>query len=76
MLINLINKITIFDEKIEVRYRIRFDNFIENHYNNTDGDSYAGGGNYDDSGELCLAGVQSDLSLCQEFAQRETLAKI
>lgn len=36
MLINLINKIMIFDDKIEVKYRIRFDNFVENHYTNTD----------------------------------------
>lgn len=76
MLINLINKITIFDEKIEVRYRIRFDNFIENHYNTTDRDSCAGGGSYAESGELCLAGVQSNLSLYPQFAQRVTLAKI
>ena len=36
MIINLINKITIFDEKIEVKYRLKFDNFEKNHYNNTD----------------------------------------
>ena len=36
MIINLINKITIFDEKIEVKYGLKFDNFEKNHYNNTD----------------------------------------
>lgn len=33
MLINLINKITIFDEKIKVKYKLKFDNFENNHYN-------------------------------------------
>ncbi|MBP3631165.1 MAG: hypothetical protein J6J23_06755, partial [Clostridia bacterium] len=31
-----INKITIFDEKIEVKYRLKFDNFEKNHYNSID----------------------------------------
>ena len=36
MIINLINKITIFDEKIEVKYSLKFDNFEKNHYNSID----------------------------------------
>ncbi len=35
MLINLIKKITIFEEQIEVKYCLKFDNFENNHYNNT-----------------------------------------
>lgn len=74
MLINLINKITVFDEKIEVNYRIRFENFDEMVYN----DSV----NSDNGGSVCnivqngASGKILDNFLCNQFAQSATLATI
>lgn len=72
MLIDLINKITIYDEKIEVRYNIKFDNFEKNHYTTTD--EYLHGDNL--SVELCPTNIQQGVSLCLPFAQRVTQAKM
>lgn len=72
MLIDLINKITIYDEKIEVRYNIKFDNFEKNHYTTTDG--YLHGDNL--PVELCPTDIQQGVSLCLPFAQRVTQAKM
>ena len=59
MLINLIDKITMFEEEIDVRYSIRFDSFEENEYNER-----ADGG--------CDA---EWAFLYSEFAQRDTQAR-
>ena len=64
MLINLINKITIFDEKIEVKYKLKFDNFENNHYNKKSDCAI----NSNNSPAV-------DFS-CQGFAQRGILAKM
>jgi len=59
MLINLIDKITMREEEIEVEYSIRFDNFREKEYNNrVDGESDA-----------------EQAFLYSEFAQRDTQAR-
>ena len=62
MLINLINKITIFDEKIEVKYKLKFDNFENNKYNEKSG--------YSDENDF------NKVFLCHGFAQREAQAKM
>ena len=64
MLINLINKITIFDEKIEVKYKLKFDNFENNHYNKK-------------SDCVIISNNSPTVEFsCQGFAQRGILAKI
>lgn len=72
MLIDLINKITIYDEKIEVRYNIKFDNFEKNHYTTTDEYLHVDGSDC----EFCPSDMQQDVSLCLPFAQSVTQAKI
>ena len=73
MLINLINKITVYDEKIEVQYHIRFDNYMENSYTNKDNDIvYNTNTDTKSNGYL----VQDNLSLCPQFAQKITQPKI
>lgn len=73
MLINLINKITVFDDKIEVKYKIRFDKDGDLDYN--DNDFTDGSMVGTDSGQLASDGAKSDF-FCQTLAQRGTLARM
>ena len=64
MLINLINRITMYDEKVEVKYMLKFDNFEKNQYNST-------------NGEVIITNPDANLmNFCPQFAQKGTLAKI
>ena len=72
MLINLINKITIFDEKIEVKYKLKFDNFEKNPYNSKELQECNNYGTEQFSGSL----MDNQGFLCPEFAQNGTLARI
>ena len=64
MLINLINRITMYDEKVEVKYMLKFDNFEKNQYNST-------------NGEVIITNPDANLmNFCPQFAQKGTLAKM
>ncbi len=63
MLINLINRVTVYDEEIEVKYSIRFDKIDETEYYNK-----VIGGNDNDS--------PAEGFSCQGFAQRGTQSRL
>ena len=79
MLINLINKITVFDEKIEINYKIRFDNLDDFDYNGSIGDcDISPTGLKGGSDGSCTQQTQQQdglkAFLCQQFAQSVTQA--
>lgn len=76
MIINLIEKIIVYDEKIGVRYRLKFDNYENNPYNikrSQENDNTIEQGEFKQN----TNGInENKVFLCHGFAQRETLAKI